>query len=268
MNIISFDALRTLHLPSVRYIKPESMFDHLEEIKQADWLLFPQYWQLTALVHGLHKRIFPSLATYLVGHDKIEMTRTFKAIIPNNHPYTEIVSNTPYEAERIWENMTFPFVAKVPKSSMGNGVFLIESIAQWKAYVAGADSLYVQEFLPIDRDMRIVWVGDKIVNGYWRLQSDNGFHNNVSQGGRVEEALIPKEAQDLVAYVANTIGINHAGFDVAMVGGHPYLLEFNRIFGNQGIASLQTDVNNELINYLNEQHVLSLPQLIDLPEVL
>ncbi|WP_133010822.1 ATP-grasp domain-containing protein [Marinomonas flavescens] len=263
MNIISFDALRTLHLPNVRYIKPESMYEHLEEIKQADWLLFPQYWQLTALIHGLKKRIFPSLASYMIGHDKIEMTRTFRTIVPNQHPYTIITANTPYEAENIWDTMSSPFVAKIPKSSMGNGVFLIETIGQWREYLAKTDVLYVQEYLPIDRDIRIIWVGNKIVSGYWRLQSDNGFHNNVSQGGQVEVALIPKEAQELVTYIAQSLDINHAGFDIAMLGAVPYVIEINRIFGNQGITSIQSDVNTELLNYLNEQHLLSTAHQMD-----
>ena len=267
MNIISFDALRTLHLPNVRYIKPESMYDHLEEIKQADWLLFPQYWQLNALVHGLKKRIFPSLASYMIGHDKVEMTRTFRTVTPQHHPYTLIAANTPYEADKIWQDMPTPFVAKIPRSSMGNGVFLIDSLMDWQAYLDQTDVLYVQEYLPIDRDMRIIWVGDKIVSGYWRLQSSDGFHNNVSQGGQVEVALIPKEAQDLVTYLAQTLDINHAGFDIAMVGSTPYVIELNRIFGNQGIPSLQKDVNTELLSYLNAQYLLSTDSLIAQPEV-
>ncbi|SBS26174.1 Ribosomal protein S6 modification protein [Marinomonas spartinae] len=265
MNIISFDALRTLHLPNVRYIKPESMYDHLDDIKQADWLLFPQYWQLNALVHGLKKRIFPSLASYMIGHDKIEMTRTFRVVTPQHHPYTIIAANTPYEADKIWDTLCLPFVAKIPKSSMGNGVFLIETIGQWRDYLEKTDVLYAQEYLPIDRDIRVIWVGNKIVNGYWRLQSDNGFHNNISQGGQVEIGLIPKEAQDLVTYLAQSLDINHAGFDIAMVGATPYVIEINRIFGNQGIASIQSDVNTELLNYLNEQQLLSTAPINDQP---
>ena len=79
----------------------------------------------------------------------------------------------------------------------------------------------------------------------------------------MEVALIPKEAQDLVTFLAESLDINHAGFDVAMVGSVPYVIEINRIFGNQGISSIQHDVNNELLNYLNEQHILSTPDLID-----
>ncbi|MBJ7551978.1 ATP-grasp domain-containing protein [Marinomonas ostreistagni] len=253
MKIVSFDALRSLHLPNVQYIKPENMYAHLDDIRAADWVIFPEYWQLNALVHGLKKRIFPSLSSYMVGHDKVEMTRTFMTIIPMNHPYTEIVANTPYEADRIWDIMPTPFVAKIPRSSMGNGVFLIDNTIQWREYLEKSSVIYAQEYLPIDRDLRVVWVGGKVVSGYWRLQADKGFYNNISQGGKVEVALIPKEALDLVHFVATSLGIDHGGFDIAMVGSIPYLIEFNRIFGNQGVKDLQQSVDASIIEYLENE---------------
>ena len=265
MNLISFNALRTLHLPNVRYIKPEHMYGHLEEIRAADFVLFPEYWQINALVHGLHKPIFPSLETYMIGHDKVEMTRTFMTIIPANHPYTEIRPNTQNEADYLWSIMPTPFVAKIPRSSMGQGVYLIDSLVDWRQYCERSSVLYVQEYLPIDRDLRIVWVGGKVIAGYWRLQAEKGFYNNISQGGQVEIALVPKEALDLVEYVAHHLNIDHAGFDVAMVGSQAYLIEINRIFGNQGIVDLQQAVDNEILSYLNTQYlnhqILELNQL-------
>jgi ribosomal protein S6--L-glutamate ligase len=42
----------------------------------------------------------------------------------------------------------------------------------------------------------------------------------------------------LVRSVARTLGIDHGGFDVAMVNGHPYLFEFNRLFGLDGLQTL------------------------------
>ncbi|MBM6550273.1 hypothetical protein [Marinomonas ostreistagni] len=263
MKIISFDALRTLHLPNVHYIKPQNMYAHLDEIRAADWILFPEYWQLNALVHGLKKRIFPSLSSFMIGHDKIEMTRTFMAITPAHHPYTEICANTPYEADRIWDIMPTPFVAKIPLSSMGQGVFLIDNPVQWQEYLDKSNVIYAQEYLPIDRDLRIVWVGNKVVGGYWRLQAEKGFYNNISQGGQVEVALIPKEALDLVEYVATTLGIDHGGFDVAMVGSVPYLIEFNRIFGNQGVKDLQKSVDIGIMDYLQSQLATEPPETKD-----
>lgn len=253
MKLISFDALRTLRFPSHSYVKPELFFRHKDDIQQADWVLFPEYWQINALVYGLKANIFPSLPTYLIGHNKVEMTRVFEAIVPEHMPWTLIHGNTPERADYIWETLPLPFVAKIPKSSMGEGVFLIENRADWNAYCNKTDVLYAQEYLPIDRDLRLVVIGDKVVSGYWRIQSDNGFHNNIARGGTMVSGYIPPAAIELVEKVARALGVDHAGFDVAMVGEHPFLFEFNRVFGTQGVESLIGDLTPLIVEYLSKK---------------
>ena len=99
------------------------------------------------------------------------------------------------------------------------------------------------------RDLRIVVVGHNVVASYWREGS--GFLNNVSQGGRVRTDLpVPDSAVSLVEGLARYLDINHAGFDVAMVDGHPYILEFNRLFGNTGIPELNRNVQRAMHDYL------------------
>lgn len=41
MKLVSFDAFRTPRLPESHYIKPELFFTHLAEVREADWVLFP-----------------------------------------------------------------------------------------------------------------------------------------------------------------------------------------------------------------------------------
>jgi ribosomal protein S6--L-glutamate ligase len=236
MQIVTFDALRCLDIPGVRYIKPEQYLNHLPEITQADWVLFPEYWQVNALHYGLGVRLFPSIASYHIGHDKIEQTRAFQLVCPHNIPDTQILENSPENAERLWDELVTPFVAKDPRSSEGRGVFLIEDRHQWRDYCAQSPVLYVQERLPINRDLRLVLVGKKVVAGYWRLQSPDGFHNNVAQGGQLDFSPLPATAVQLVEQVAQRLDINHGGFDVAMVGSHPYIIEYNRLCGNQGLV--------------------------------
>lgn len=251
MKCVSFDAFRTLHLPGVSYIKPEHMFRERTNIEAADWVLFPEYWQVNALVFGLKKRIFPSLSSYLIGHDKVEMTRAFQMLVPGHVPWTLIEPNDEQSAQRVWDQMYPPFVAKIPKSSMGQGVFLIESLADWKQYLAQTPVIYAQELLPIDRDLRLVVVGGKLVAGFWRRQGENGFHNNLSKGGYVDSTTaLPEAAVELAERVAQALEIDHAGFDVAMVDGYPYLLEFNRLFGNQGLPGLSQQVSAAILDHL------------------
>ncbi|MEZ5541904.1 MAG: hypothetical protein R3F42_07660 [Pseudomonadota bacterium] len=250
MQLVSFDALRTLKLPRTTFIKPERLLEHLPEVRAADCLLFPPYWQVNALVYGLRKRIFPSHATYLLGHDKVEMTRAFQMVAPAHVPETLIEANDPAGIARVLERLPFPFVAKLPRSSQGEGVFLVRDRADWQHYLALTPVIYAQEFLPIDRDLRIVYVGSRIVGCYWRLQGTQGFHNNLARGGIVDRSPVPEAARVLVEHVAGTLGINHAGFDIAMVDGHPYVLEFNRLFGNRGLQGANDPVPEAILEYL------------------
>lgn len=234
MRLISFNAFRTLDIPGAHYLKPEHYLRSLDLVRRAEWLLYPEYWQVNSLVYGLKRRIFPSLATYHLGHDKIEQTRAFMTVAPQHVPWTEILPSTDAAIEQVLETFDFPFVAKVVRSSMGEGVFLIESRRDFLDYAQRNDILYVQEYLPIERDLRVVWVGDEVVSAYWREQS-NGFHNNVARGGVIAFDAIPPAALELVRHVAVSLGIDHAGFDVAVVQGHCYLIEFNVLFGLDGL---------------------------------
>lgn len=248
MNLVSFNVFRTLGFPDTTVLKPGDLFSHKELLSQADWVLFPEYWQLNALVYGLGCRVFPSEASYRIGHNKIEMTRAFEVVAPAHTPWTMIEANTPECQALIWDTMGLPFVAKLPKASMGEGVWLIETSQDWRDYCAKTDVLYAQEYLPIDRDARVVIVGGKVIAAYWRLQSEQGFYNNVSKGGAIDNTAVPAIVTDLALQLANDLGVNHAGFDIALVAGHPYVLEFNRLFGNQG---LDTKVlNSAILTYL------------------
>ncbi|HSG03755.1 MAG TPA: hypothetical protein VLA39_08510 [Marinobacterium sp.] len=253
MRLISCDPLRTLNFPPHTSLKSEQLFDKRQELIEADWVLYPQYWQVNVLSFALRKRIFPSLPTYLIGHNKIEMSRAFELVAPTHTPWTLIRANTEHQAQEVWDSMGLPFVAKLVKSSMGEGVFLIENFADWQRYLKVADVIYAQEYLPIDRDLRIVWIGDQIAGGYWRLQSPDGFHNNVARGGQAMAGPIPTAATELVTRIARALGIDHAGFDIAMVDNHPYILEFNRLFGTQGINTMIGDTSPIILDYLRRR---------------
>jgi ribosomal protein S6--L-glutamate ligase len=94
--------------------------------------------------------------------------------------------------------------------------------------------LYAQEYLPADADLRVIWVGDRILSAYWRRGGD-GFRHNMACGGEADFDGIPAEALDLVTDIASTLGIDHAGFDLIFSAGQPWLLEFNTLFGNAAL---------------------------------
>lgn len=250
MKLITFNPFRTLGIPNVTYIKPENMFRDMERLKEADCILFPEYWQVNTLVYGLKKKIFPSINTYHLGHTKVETTRVLQGTFPENVPYTRILSKDEVNIEEIELEFGYPLVAKEIKNSMGRGVFLVENREQLIQYINNNESLYIQERLPIDRDLRIVYVGNNVIGAYWRIAQKGEFHNNIAKGASYDYNHIPIEAVRLVEDVARKLDINHAGFDIAVVKDKLYILEFNVMFGNQGLRNIGINVENYIYQYI------------------
>ena len=248
--LITFYPFRSIGIPNVTYIKPESIFKEIEKIKQANYILFPEYWQVNSLVYGLKKKIFPNINTYQLGHNKIETTRALWATFPKNVPYTKILSRDDANIEVIEQEFGYPLVAKEIKNSMGRGVFLIKNRQELKSYIDNNSILYIQEKLPIDRDLRIVYVGNKVIGGYWRIAKEGEFHNNIAKGASYDYNNIPSEAIDLVERVAVALDINHAGFDIAVVDDNFYILEYNVMFGNEGLRNMGIKVEKYIYEYI------------------
>lgn len=253
MRLITFDPFRTLGCPGVEYLKPDLLMQHLDRIEAADWLLFPEYTDINLLVHAMGKRIFPSESSYYLGFDKVEMMRAFQARFSAHVPPTLMLPNTPTNREMILDEMLLPFVAKLPRSSRGEGVFLIGSVQDWEDYCARTTLLYVQEYLPVDRDLRIIWIGDRVVHAYWRVAAPDCFHNNIARGASVSAGEIPDNALLLVEKLSRVFNIDHAGFDIAMLGDHPYVFEFNRLFGQEGLKDAGIRPGEIVFDYLQRR---------------
>lgn len=252
MHLVTFDPLRSLGIPATP-LRPESFPGDpatLHAVRAADLVLYPQTWQVNALHYALGKRLFPSVASQHLGASKVEMTRAFQALVPQHVPDTLILPATPAGAEEAVERFGYPFVVKHPRDSMGRGVHLVTDAAMLRALLPTLDVLYAQEQLPIDRDLRIVWVGDAVLAAYWRIGGD-GFHTNISRGASESFADVPEAALELVASVARSLGVDHAGFDVAMVGGHPYLFELNTLFGNEVLQRAGIDLAAAIRDHLD-----------------
>ncbi|MCB1923003.1 MAG: hypothetical protein KDJ27_04530 [Gammaproteobacteria bacterium] len=249
MRLLSFNPYRTLGIPGVSYLKPEQMLSQRDTVMAADAVLFPHSWQLNVLCYAWRCRVFPSPASYDLGYDKVEMTRALQAIAPAHVPHTLILPPTESAVQQAIEALGLPLVAKEPRNSMGRGVALIDSVVELRRWVARVDVLYVQEYLRCDADLRVVWVGDRVLGAYWRRGGD-GFRHNIARGGEADFDAVPAHAIGLVGEIARRLGIDHAGFDLMVVDGHPWLLEFNTLFGNEALQRQGIRVEPAIFDYL------------------
>jgi ribosomal protein S6--L-glutamate ligase len=145
-----------------------------EMIRTAETVYYPTVFYAD-LFNAAGKNTFPSYHTYKCVQDKIKQTALFELLgIP--HPRTRVFYGNRQKA-KIGDFFQFPFIAKIPRgSARGKGVYLIQNGGDLSAYCGRTAVAYIQEYLPIDRDMRVVVIGKRIAHAYWRIapQGDSG----------------------------------------------------------------------------------------------
>ena len=235
-RLARFPWITTLGLhPNLDDYPPE----HLDLIRRAQTIYYPTN-AFAEMFHSQGKRIFPSLESHLYDGDKIKQTTLFKLLgLP--HPRTRVFYGR--QRGQILEHFSYTFVAKKARgSARGLGVYLIKTPEDLEAYLARHQPAYIQEYLPIAGDVRVVVIGFQPVCAYWRLPPAGEFRSNLAQGARVEFAGVPKAAVELAVETARLANLDEVGLDVAMADGQPCLLEFNVKYGHQGPRQAGIDV--------------------------
>ncbi len=185
------------------------------------------------LFDAMGKKTFPGYHTYKCVQDKIKQTALFELLeIP--HPRTRVFYGK-RQKNGISDYFEFPFIGKIPRgSAMGRGVFLIKNPDDLLSYLDLTTVAYIQEYLPSDRDMRVVVIGNKIVHAYWRIAPNGEFRSNVAVGAKVSLDPVPQKALDLALCTAQQCRWDDVGIDIIKHNGKFYVLEANMKYGKEG----------------------------------
>jgi ribosomal protein S6--L-glutamate ligase len=124
---------------------------------------------------------------------------------------------------------------------MGKGVYLINNVDDLIAYLNLTKIAYIQQYLPCDRDIRVVIIGDHFYHAYHRIAPDNEFRCNLAAGGRVSLDPVPAEAVELALYTAKVCRWNDVGIDIISHKGRYYVLEANMKYGKVGFRAAGID---------------------------
>ncbi|MBF0225525.1 MAG: ATP-grasp domain-containing protein [Desulfobacterales bacterium] len=216
--------------------------DELQLINEAEKIYYPTLFY-SDIFTAMGKPIFPSLHTYLFAQDKIKQTALFNLLsIP--HPRTRVFYGE-RQKKKILEYFQFPFIAKIPKgSAMGRGVYLINSENDLLEYLCLAKNAYIQEYLKIDRDIRVVIIGKKVALAYFRIAPKGEFRTNVAVGGSISFDKVPDKAIDIALYTAQKCNWNDVGIDICCYDNNYYIFEANMKYGKEGFRQAG-------INYIN-----------------
>ncbi len=214
--------------------------DHAKAlIRNASKIYYPSALY-AELLDAMGKATFPNIHTYNFAQDKIKQTALFKlAGIP--HPRTRVFYG-PRQKTRITHFFKFPFIAKIPRgSAMGKGVYLIQNVEELADYCNAGGPAYIQEYLPIDRDIRVIVIGGQVVHAYWRVASGGDFRTNVASGGRIRLDDVPPGALRLACETAQRCGWDDVGIDICEYQDVFYVLEGNMKYGKEGFRQAGLD---------------------------
>ncbi|MBW1743423.1 MAG: ATP-grasp domain-containing protein [Deltaproteobacteria bacterium] len=210
-----------------------------ELIRESDVILYPTAFYAD-IFDTMGKRTFPNYHTYKYTMDKIKQTALFNLLkIP--HPRTRVFYGN-HQKSKILDHFEFPFVAKIGRgSALGRGIYLIRNETDLEEYNQLGRPAYIQEYLEIDRDLRVVLIRGKIILAYWRIASPGEFRSNVSQGATISFDDIPEEGLDVAKNTARLCQLDDVGLDVCFSNGRYWVLEANMKFGREGFRRAGID---------------------------
>ncbi len=110
--------------------------------------------------------------------------------------------------------------------------------------------LYLQEFIPIERDIRAFVVGDRVAGAIYRY-AQNGWITNLSQGGTPEQCLLNSEQEEVSILASEVLGTAFAGVDIAETDDGFLILEVNGTPSGKGIYdACGVDVTGDIVDHL------------------
>jgi len=227
-------------------VKP-NFFDYTPEerdlILNSGIILYPTL-NYAQFFTTMGKRIFPSLETYIYADDKIKQTTLFNMQdIP--HPRTRFYFHLHHK--EILNDFSFPFVAKLPRlSSQGRGIFKIGSEEELDRYLKLTNVAYIQEYMPHERDLRVILISHQVVLAYWRERPSDGFKTNIYQGGAFNFEDIPEQGLKAAREYSRLCGFNDVGLDLIQKKGEYYLIEANMKYGRKGLKQKGMDLKEIL----------------------
>ena len=224
-----------------------------ELIRKAQKIYYPTTFY-AELFDAMGKKTFPSYHTYKCVQDKIKQTALLNLLeIP--HPRTRVFYGK-RQKKAICNHFKFPFVAKIPRgSAMGRGVYLIKNNDDLHSYCNLSTVAYIQEYLPSDRDMRIVIIGKEVVHAYWRIAPEGEFRSNVAVGATIQLEPLPRQAIDLALDTAQKCRWNDVGIDIVAHDGRFYVLEANMKYGREGFRQAGIDYTKLMETMIEEQRI-------------
>jgi len=227
--------------------------EEIELIRRADKIYYPSLFY-AELFDTMGKPTFPSYHCYKFVQDKIKQTALFQ-LLNISHPRTRVFYGKRQKGS-IRDHFSYPFIGKTPRgSAMGRGIYLIQNDADLEAYLQETNVAYIQEYLPVQRDIRVVIIGQRVVHAYWRMAPENEFRTNVAVGGTISLDPVPGQALDLALKLGHSCRWDDVGIDICRHNGQYYVLEANMKYGKEGFRQAGIDYHQMMEEMIANEEI-------------
>ncbi|MBN2964584.1 hypothetical protein JWV37_07315 [Sulfurospirillum sp. T05] len=165
-----------------------------------------------------HVRFVPSLDTQFSNKSKENVTRfAWKYKIPV--PKTRIFYN-PEEGEAFLKKAHYPKIIKKSYGPSNYGGYFVHKVDSFNEATALFKAkkyypMYIQDFIPMEADIRVMLIGHKPVCAFWRRPPEGKWLTNTSQGGSMDYHDVPKKVLDLAVRVSKAAKAEYWACDVA-----------------------------------------------------
>ena len=164
-------------------------------------------------------QFIPSMDTQFSNKSKENVTRfawKYDIPIPKTYIYYDKT-----KAYKLIEKTKYPKIIKKsygPSNYGGYFVHKVDSKSEAKELLEEKkyNPIYMQDFVPMEADVRVMLIGHKPVCAFWRRPPEGEWLTNTSQGGSMDYQNVPKELLDLAVYVSKSANAEYWACDVAV----------------------------------------------------
>jgi len=255
-----FDIDKARWMDRIKKEKPDAIFWHADSKEERYYIVTDRIYFIE---NFLNLPVFPDMNMYSTYGDKIKQNDIFKLHdIPTPKTFVTFKKD---EALTFAKNTKYPFILKHPYGYGGWHVFKIDNLTQAKKFIEEIFSkkghyvkystlkniFYVQEFLKVEKDLRVIVIGGKTFCAYWRQGQSGDWRHNVGQGGGVHFEGVPKKALTMCEKITKKLNFHWMSYDLfIMPNGEIKLVEFSCNFGFKGGEAHGYDVRKAIGEYV------------------
>jgi glutathione synthase/RimK-type ligase-like ATP-grasp enzyme len=163
--------------------------------------------------------VFPKPHEVLFWENKVFMHRKFDELGIST-PKTAIIPLS--KSFQLPEGFAFPCLLKEVHSAGSNGVYKVNNVEEGEKIRARLyaenpqyKDILLQSLLTMDRDLRVILIGNEVVLHYWRINLGKEWKpTSTKHGSGVDFQFFPNEWKSHIIETFNKLGITTGAFDL------------------------------------------------------